>query len=255
MPDAGCGIGWSGADNGTDLEPQARQTKSLTTCGGHPDSETPGGQAKGMKFAAQSQKESELIAEILTGDLQLYHQLIRPYERYVYIMTLSCLRSEKEAEEAAQETFVRAFRNLRTLPGDSSFGAWLFGIAREEAGKKLSRRASRQTALTSESQNEDVPVSPAVLLDWPELPSDAVECEEVRNLLRHAVERLPCVCLRVFFLRDVEGLNVSEAAQLLDMNTSQVKAALHLARIMLQRLLAPKLIPYKPQSRIGHRKE
>jgi RNA polymerase sigma-70 factor, ECF subfamily len=194
-----------------------------------------------MKFAIQSQKESALIAEILAGDLQLYHQLIRPYERYVYIMTLSCLSSESEAEEAAQETFVRAFRNLRRLPGDASFGAWLFGIVRDEAGKRSSRRESEQIVPANESQDEDVPMSPAILSDWPELASDAVECEETRSLLRHAVERLPCVCRRVFFLRDVEGLNVSEAAQLLDMNTSQVKAALHRARIMLQRLLAPKL--------------
>ncbi len=214
-----------------------------------------GDHAKGMKYAVQNQNESELIANILAGDIQLYHELIRPYERCVYIMTLSYVRNKKEAEEVVQETFIKAFRDLRTLPDDSNFGTWLVRIARDEARKWSSRQANEQIVPASESQDEDVPVSPAVLLDWPEPPSNVVECEEVRSLLRHAVERLPNAYQQVFFLHDVEGLNVSETAQLLDMNTSEVKVALHRARITLQRLLAPQLTSHQPWGHIRYRKE
>ncbi len=61
--------------------------------------------------------ESELIAAILAGDTELYHQLIRPHERSVYVIALSCLRNKEDAEDVAQETFVRAMRNLGSFPG------------------------------------------------------------------------------------------------------------------------------------------
>ena len=224
------------------------RTTELTSKDEEPDnlrrvspSEAPGGQAKGMEQDTQSQKESELIEKILTGDYQLYHQLVRPYERYVYIVTLSYLRIDEEAEEAAREAFIRAFRDLRTLPGDVSFGMWLIRIALEEGRKRSSQWESTQIVPVDESKNEGVLVSPAILMDWQELPSEVVEHDEVRNLLRRAVERLPDACRQVFFLRDATALKQDEIAKLLEMDISQVKAALHRARIMLQSLVAPAL--------------
>lgn len=60
-----------------------------------------------MNLRVQSGKESELIAAILAGETQLYHQLIRPYERAVYTMSLSYMKNDEDAEDVAQETFIR----------------------------------------------------------------------------------------------------------------------------------------------------
>jgi RNA polymerase sigma-70 factor (ECF subfamily) len=159
-------------------------------------------------------------------------------------MALSCMKNKEDAEDVAQETFIRALRNLGTFRGDSKFGTWLVSIALNEARNRLRRRATVRIVSFDESQGEEMPVSPALLRDWRELPSEVVEREEIRKLLEHAVKMLPDIYQQVFLLRDVEELNVNDTARLLDISTSLVKVRLHRARIMLQRLLAPQLTRY-----------
>jgi RNA polymerase sigma-70 factor (ECF subfamily) len=85
-----------------------------------------------------------MIAAILAGDIQLYHQLIRLYERSVYMMSLSCMKNETDAEDVAQETFIRAFRSLCTFRCESKFSTWLISIVLNEAKSRLRRtRLSR----------------------------------------------------------------------------------------------------------------
>jgi RNA polymerase sigma-70 factor (ECF subfamily) len=94
-------------------------------------------------------------------------------------------------------------------------------------------------------------VSPALLRDWRELPSEAVERAEIRKLLEQAVKMLPDTYQQVFLLRDVKELNTNDTAQVLEISTSLVKVRLHRARMMLQRLLAPKLTVINGASKKG----
>lgn len=197
-----------------------------------------------MSSSTDNREESELIAAILAGDTELYHQLIRPHERRVYIMALSCMKNKEDAEDVAQETFVRALRYLGAFRGDSKFGTWLISIALNEARSRLRRRATVRIVPFDESQGEEMPVSPALLRDWRELPSEVVEREEIRKLLEHAVKLLPDIYRQVFLLRDVEELNANDTAGILDISTSLVKVRLHRARMMLQRMLVPQLTRY-----------
>lgn len=194
-----------------------------------------------MNFRVQSGKESDLIAAILAGDTEIYHQLIRPYERIVYMMSLSYMRNETDAEDVAQETFLRAFQNLGAFRGESKFSTWLISIALNEARSQLRRQVNTRIVPLDEPQDAEIPASPALLHDWRDLPSVVVEREEIRRLLQQAVESLPSIYQQVFLLRDVEDLNVNETAQLLDISTSLVKVRLHRARMMLQRFLAPQV--------------
>jgi len=194
-----------------------------------------------MNITVESGKESELIAAILAGDTQLYHQLIRPYERSIYIVSLSLMKNEKDAEDVAQQTFIGAFRNLWKFRGESKFGTWLISIALNEVKHRLRRRAIARIAPLDGSEGEDMLASPALLRDWRELPLEILERQEIKKLLQQAVESLPNIYLQVFLLRDVEQLNGNETAQILDISTSLVKVRLHRARMMLQRLLAIKL--------------
>jgi len=197
-----------------------------------------------MRGSTDSGRESELIAAILAGNTELYHQLIRPYERRVYIMALSYMKNKEDAEDVAQETFVRAMQKLRTFRGDSRFSTWLISIALNEARHGLRRRATIQNVPFDESPDESIPASAARLRDWRALPSEAVEREEIRKLIEHAVTMLPDIYQQVFMLRDVEELNVNDTAIILDISTSLVKVRSHRARMMLQRLLAPQLVEY-----------
>jgi RNA polymerase sigma-70 factor (ECF subfamily) len=185
--------------------------------------------------------EAELIAAVLGGEIQLYHELIQPYERSVYVMALSYVKNEADAEDAAQETFVRAFRKLSSFRAESKFSTWLMSITINEARTRLRRQALIRMEPLDQLPDENMSISPALLRDWREIPSEVLEREEVRNLILRAVEQLPDIYRQVFLLRDVEELTVSETAETLNISVPSVKVRLHRARLMLQKQLAPQL--------------
>jgi RNA polymerase sigma-70 factor (ECF subfamily) len=198
---------------------------------------------KRMKSNAQRKKESELIVAILAGDAQLYPQLISPYERSVYVMALFYMRNDKDAEDVAQETFIKAYQDLWAFQSDSAFGAWLIGIALNEAKNRLPKQVAIQIASIDQPHSEEMPATPALVRTWRELPSEIIEREEIRALLRRAVEILLDSEQQIFFLHDVEKFSASDVARILNTNASTVKVSLHQARMTLQRFLAPKLNP------------
>jgi len=194
-----------------------------------------------MKSSAPIRSEAEIIAAILAGEAQFYHELIRPHERSVYMIALSYMKNEADAEDVAQEAFIKAFRNLSMFRGDAKFSTWLISITLNEARNRLRRQGVVRMQSLDEPSDEDGAVSPALLRDWREIPSEAVEREEVRTLIKKAVELLPEIYRQVFLLRDVEELDVNETAQMLRISISNVKVRLHRARMMLQKELAPQL--------------
>jgi RNA polymerase sigma-70 factor, ECF subfamily len=194
--------------------------------------------------------EPEIIAAILGGEIQLYHELIRPYERSVYLMALSYMKNEADAEDVAQEAIVRGFRKLSSFRAESKFSTWLISITINEARTRLRRQALvRMESL--DQLDEDKGISPALLRDWRDLPSEAIERDEVRNLIQQAVAQLPDVYRQVFLLRDVEELTTSETAEALNVSIPSVKVRLHRARMMLQKQLAPQLRTVNRTSKRG----
>ncbi len=202
-----------------------------------------------MKAPAESRNEAQLIASILAGDTQLYHQLIRPYERAVYMMALSYMKNEADAEEVAQEAFLKAFHHLRTFRAEAKFSTWLIGIALNEARSRLRREATVRMESIDDTSDETGHFSPAILRDWREVPSEALERKEVRQMLQQAITNLPTIYREVFVLRDVEELNNVETAAALSITVGNVKVRLHRARLMLQKQLAPLLINSNPKRR------
>jgi RNA polymerase sigma-70 factor, ECF subfamily len=202
-----------------------------------------------MTGTVEGRDEAQIIASILAGNTHEFHDLIRPYERSVYIMALSLLHNEADAEDAAQETFLKAFRNLARFRGDAKFSTWLISIALNEARSRL--RSKKNVKIDSLDEAPDGPghVSPALLRDWREIPSEALERQEVRLLLQHAVTDLPSIYREVFMLRDVEELSVNESAEALGITVASVKVRLHRARLMLQKKLAPQLKKLNPKRR------
>lgn len=191
--------------------------------------------------------EAQMIASILAGDSQQFHQLIRPYERSLYIMAFSMLRNEADAEDVAQEACLKAYRNLASFRADSKFGTWLVSITLNEARNRLRRNRSARTESVDIPPDEHGHVSPALLRDWREVPSEVLERAEVRQLLRKAIATLPEIYREVFLLRDVEEFSIKEAAEALNISESLVKVRLHRARTMLQKVLAPELKSLVPQ--------
>lgn len=187
-----------------------------------------------------------MIAEILAGQTDAFHELIRPYERSVYLMALSLLHNEAEAEDVAQEAFIKAYRNLGRFRSESRFSTWLIAIALNEARARLRRKQPR---LTDSIDDPDGSIVPAQLTDWREIPSETLERQEMRSLIRRALAALPLAYREVFVLRELEERNVKETAETLGITVASVKMRLHRARMMLQKQLAPQLISAAPKRR------
>ena len=199
------------------------------------------------RMPATPEREKELIARVIAGETDLFHELIRPYERMVYLSILAMLRNDQEAEDAAQEVMINAFRHLKSFRGDAKFSTWLVTIAMNEARQRLRKgKAAQLESLDEEKEDRDGDFTPAVLTDWREIPSEALEKKEMRQKLREAVEQLPPIYREVLVLRDLEELNQEETASALGINVTLVKVRLHRARMMLQKMLAPYLSAAAP---------
>jgi len=84
--------------------------------------------------------EAQMIASILAGDTEQYHELIRPYEHSVYKMALSLMKNQADAEDVAQESFLKALRKLADFRGQAKFSTWLISITLNEARGRLRRQ-------------------------------------------------------------------------------------------------------------------
>lgn len=189
-----------------------------------------------------------MITAILAGDTKQYHDLIRPYERSVYKMALSFMKNEADAEDVAQEAFLKAFRKLAEFRGQAKFSTWLISITLNEARGRLRRQGVvRMESL--DTPEEDGYISPALLRDWREVPLESLERKEVREMLEHAIGKLSPLYREVLLLRDVEGFSVEETAGTLAITTGTVKVRLHRARMMMQKQLAPQLKSVNPRRR------
>lgn len=195
------------------------------------------------------QEEQRIISQILAGDTQLFHELIRPYERTVYMMALSFVHNEGDAEDVAQEAFLKAFRKLSAFRGEAKFGTWLISITLNEARSRIRRNKDVSTESLDTTPEEEGHVSPALLRDWREIPSQELERREVKLLLQQAIASLPAIYREVLLLRDVEELNTVEVAELLKISIPSVKVRLHRARLMMQKALAPQLKQMNPKRR------
>src|ERR1700728_975699 len=88
--------------------------------------------------------EAECIRRILAGERELFHSLIRPCERAIYFLLLSLLRNETDAEDAAQETAIKDYWNLKIFRGDAQFRTWVLSIARNEGLGRLRKAGTRR---------------------------------------------------------------------------------------------------------------
>ena len=201
-------------------------------------------------MATEQRDEKALIARVLSGEKELFHELIRPYERMVYMTVFSIVKNETDAEDGAQDAIVNAYRHLSKFRGEAKFSTWLTTIAVNEGRQKLRRqKRAKEDSLDEPIAGEEEEFTPAPLTDWKEIPLEALERKALREALRNAVAELPDIYRQIFTLRDIEELNVAETAAALGINENMVKVRLHRARMMLQKSLVPFLKTTAPARR------
>ena len=186
--------------------------------------------------------EAEMISRIVAGERELFYALIRPCERAVFLTAFSVLKSEADAEEVAQEAALKAYKALGSFRGESKFSTWLVKITLNEARMRLRRsRSESEVSLQEFMDDGDSDYTPAMLTDWREIPSEALDRKELRETLQRALDELPEKYREVLISRDVREMNIQETADLLGISEGMVKTRLFRARLLMQKILAPGL--------------
>jgi RNA polymerase sigma-70 factor (ECF subfamily) len=159
----------------------------------------------------------------------------------VYSAALSILRNEADAEDAAQEAMLKAFKHIGQFRAEARFSTWLIQITVNEA--RMWRRKEHAHRLEPIINREDAEGDyiPREFADWREIPSETLERKEIREKLAEALQALGNIYREVFVLRDMQHLSIDETAKTLGISTASVKTRLLRARLMLRDLLAPGL--------------
>jgi RNA polymerase sigma-70 factor, ECF subfamily len=180
-----------------------------------------------------------LVDRVVAGDRRAFESLVRRHERRVFRVTLAVLGNAEDAEEAMQDTFVKAFRHIEQFRRESRFTTWLTRIAVNEALQK--RQARKSSVSLDEIGEADVKVFPHRSHQWHEDPEKLFGKQEVRMMVEDAIRALPPIYRETFVLRDVEGLRAEEAAEILGLTLPAIKSRLLRARLLMREALAARM--------------
>jgi len=184
--------------------------------------------------------EAMLIERVCQGDKEAFYTLVRPYERAVYTAAISILNNPADAEEAAQEAVLKAFSNLARFRGEAKFSTWLIQITINEARVRLRKdRRHLYESVDDPRSDEEGDYFPRDFADWREVPSEALQREELRQALNRAIAALAPKYREVLVLRDVQHLSTQETAEALGISEGNVKVRLLRARLLVRDALAP----------------
>jgi RNA polymerase sigma-70 factor, ECF subfamily len=177
------------------------------------------------------------IQQASKGDLDAFNQLVLAYQDMAYRHAYALLGDPALAEDATQESFIKAFQAMDRFRG-GSFRGWLLKIVTNSAYDLLRRdRKHPAQPLFPEDENGEELESPAWLADPDSSVQDAVERNDLTRELNQLLRKLPEVYRSVLLLVDVDELDYSEAAQALNVPIGTVKSRLARARLQMQRKL------------------
>jgi RNA polymerase sigma-70 factor, ECF subfamily len=183
-------------------------------------------------------EEEKLVENAAGGDLQAFNELVLTYQNMAYHHAYSLLGDPASAEDATQESFIKAFQAVDSFRG-GSFRSWLLKIVTNTSYDML-RRSSRHFAqpLFPENENGEEVESPAWIKDPAASVQRAVEQSETAKEIYRKMEELPAVYRSVLTLIDLYEMDYEEAAQALNVPLGTVKSRLARARLQMQKKLS-----------------
>jgi RNA polymerase sigma-70 factor, ECF subfamily len=173
--------------------------------------------------------DAQLVDRLRRGEPRAFEELVIAHQHRVFSVALRMLGSRAEAEEAAQEVFLRAHRGIADFRGDAKLSTWLYAIASRLC---LNRLASGERRLLREGEE-----TLARIPSGHASPADALERSERDAALHRAIAELSDERRLVVVLRDLEGLSYEQIAAALDLELGTVRSRLHRARLDLKEKL------------------
>jgi RNA polymerase sigma-70 factor (ECF subfamily) len=183
-------------------------------------------------------EDLQLVRASQTGDAGAYDELIRRYQERIYATIYHMTSNHEDANDLAQETFIKGFQAIKSFKGDSSFYTWIYRIAVNKTINFLKQRKNRtHMSLNDLDFNaENDPDLVALISD--RTPRRDIGLSELQEKLNEAMQKLSPVHRLVVTLHDVQGLSHEEIGKIIDCNIGTVRSRLFYARQQLQAYLS-----------------
>ena len=182
--------------------------------------------------------ERALVKRAKGGEMTAYDELVRLYQERIFATIYHMTSNHEDANDLAQETFIKAFQALKSFKGDSSFFTWVYRIAVNKTINFLKQRKNR-THLSLNDLDFNAEHDPdLVALISDKNPRREVNLTELQEKLNAAMQKLSDVHRLVVTLHDVQGLSHEEIGKIMDCNVGTVRSRLFYARQQLQAYLS-----------------
>ena len=183
-------------------------------------------------------EEEQLVARARANDATAFDELVERYKQRIYSTVYHMTSNHEDANDVAQETFIKAFKNLHRFKGDSAFYTWLYRIAINCTINFLKKRRRTSGHLSLDDVDANLQNDPDFIeRTRGEPPTRDVAANELMQRLNEALQQLSENHRLVVTLYDVQGLSHSEIASMMNCSEGTVRSRLYYARLQLQELL------------------
>lgn len=193
---------------------------------------------------ADAAEDAAAIERVLAGDVDAYETLVRRYQAALYRYAVGMVLDHDAAADMVQETFIRAYTNLRRCRDRERFGAWVFQTLRNRCLDYLKDIRRKNVRLDDESP----------VIDTSESPSAVVERKQLQSRLREALAQLPEAQREAFVMHYVEEIPYERMSELLDARVSALKMRVMRAREALSATLRTAQVTEPPAVRLSIRR-
>ena len=178
-----------------------------------------------------------LVKRVQRGDKSAFDLLVRKYQHKVVKLVLRYVRNPAEAEDIAQEAFIKAYRALPQFRGDSAFYTWMYRIAINTAKNSLASRDRSPIAYDLDLTDPEESHSVQTKLQDPDTPEGMALTEEIRQVVNSAIDALPEELKTAIVLRELDGLSYEEIAAAMECPVGTVRSRIFRAREAIDKRL------------------
>lgn len=181
--------------------------------------------------------EQKLIHRLKKGDNAAYEELIAMNEKKIYNLAYKMLGNREDAEDALQETFLKAFSAINGFKGNSKISTWLHSIA-SNVCMDILRKRHPELFLSIDDNDDDTRDLLAEIPDLSPLPEELLIKAELRNVVNEALQKLPAEARDILLLREISGLSYAEISAAKNLEEGTVKSRIFRARKKLAEILS-----------------
>jgi len=188
-----------------------------------------------------SDREKDLLKKARNGDIEAFEQLIEDYQKRVFNIALRMIGNYDDANELAQEVFIRIFKSIKDFKEESSLSTWIYRITTNVCLDEIRKRKNKNVVSLDEEVKLEEGDLQRQVEDTRPTPDVIAEKNEVRKLVKDAIMSLPEEQRTVIILRDIQGFSYEEIAKIMKCPEGTVKSRINRSRQILRDRLKPKM--------------